>query len=96
MFYIGQEVVSLTNKRSNNGCFLRKGQIYTIKNITNCCIQNIDVGHNDGLTSVCQDCNHSDGSGTVWYHSTRFAPIVSSEKLQRLLNEIEEPIIAFV
>ena len=97
MFYIGQEVVCINTDSITNDFPLKKGAIVTIKGILNCCQEAIDVGLTTSQGCKCYRCGDDRQNDTRWWlHSIRFAPVISNEELQRLLNEIEEPIVACV
>jgi hypothetical protein len=94
MFYIGQEVVCI--KSSINTPEVKEGRIFTVLGIWSCCTVNIDIGITKYDGSHCSDCGERILDGKIYKDSSLFAPLISNEELQRLLNEIEEPIVACV
>jgi hypothetical protein len=87
---VGTQVVALVSH--SDGAF-RKGDIYTILNISKlCCGMKIDIGlkmpENSALR--CRDCATLLFSKIWWCHMKSFAPVISDNILQEALNEVME------
>jgi len=92
MFKIGQEVVCI--KTSKYTPEIKEGKIFTIHGIWNCCLMNLDVGIRKDVVTRCAECHAlSDTVNIVWKKASHFAPLISNQELQEILNEVEEPVL---